>query len=91
MKIQQIYTKVDNNSPHPFPHNLAATTLSQIQGLFMYEVIEDVAAQAGIFLTLEPPTHEMVSEAASAGTFHSGLWDNDYPHNQILSIEELLV
>ena len=52
--------------------------------------LERESAQIGVFITLEPATRDMVSEAASAGFYHSELWDKDYPRIQILSIEELL-
>jgi site-specific DNA-methyltransferase (adenine-specific) len=32
----------------------------------------------------------MITEAASAGFYHSSGWDKDYPRIQILTIEELL-
>ncbi len=47
-------------------------------------------AAIGVFITLEPPSREMVTEALSAGYFTSELWKQDYPRIQILTIEELL-
>jgi len=47
-------------------------------------------AEIGLFLTLEPPTQGMATEAASAGFYHSDLWNEDYPRIQICTIEELL-
>ena len=44
----------------------------------------------GIFITLEPPTTPMQTEAVSAGFYHSPGWNKDYPKIQILTIEELL-
>jgi len=44
----------------------------------------------GIFITLEPPTQPMLTEAVSTGIYHSPGWDKDYPKIQILTIEELL-
>ena len=44
----------------------------------------------GVFITLKPFTKEMRTEAVSAGSYHSPLWDKDYPKIQILTIEELL-
>jgi len=44
----------------------------------------------GIFITLEPPTAPMQTEAISAGFYHSPGWNKDYPKIQILTIEELL-
>lgn len=54
--------------------------------------LKDVASRhaMGIFITLEPPTKEMRTEAVSAGSYHSPLWDRDYPKIQIVTIEELL-
>lgn len=47
-------------------------------------------AEMGVFLTMEPPTGPMKSEAASAGMYVSP-WDNKpYPKLQIVTIEELL-
>ena len=54
--------------------------------------LKDVASSnaMGIFITLEPPTREMQTEAMSAGYYHSQLWEQDYSKIQILTIEELL-
>ncbi len=52
--------------------------------------LERENAQIGVYITLEAPTRDMLSEAASAGFYHSEIWDRDYPRIQILSIEELL-
>jgi DNA modification methylase len=54
--------------------------------------LKDIASRhaMGVFITLEPPTREMRTEAVSAGSYHSPLWDRDYPKIQILTIEELL-
>jgi len=54
--------------------------------------LKSVAANeaVGIFITLEPPTQPMQTEAVSAGFYHSPGWDKDYPKMQILTIEELL-
>ena len=51
--------------------------------------VEREQAQIGIFITLDPPSRDMVTEAASAGFYHSELWNKDYPRLQLLSIEEL--
>ena len=52
--------------------------------------LERENAQIGVYITLEAPTRDMLTEAASAGFYHSEIWDRDYPRIQILSIEELL-
>ena len=53
--------------------------------------LKDIASRhtMGIFITLEPPTKEMRTEAVSAGSYYSPLWDREYPKIQILTIEEL--
>ena len=45
-------------------------------------------AELGALLTLQPPTRDMVAEAASAG-FYTSAW-GQHPRVQILTIEELL-
>jgi site-specific DNA-methyltransferase (adenine-specific) len=47
-------------------------------------------AAIGVFITLEPPSKDMTTEAVSAGFYHSQGWNKDYPRIQILTIEELL-
>lgn len=47
-------------------------------------------AAIGVFITLEPPSREMVTEAASAGFYESPGWGRRYPRVQILTIEDLL-
>jgi site-specific DNA-methyltransferase (adenine-specific) len=47
-------------------------------------------AEIGVLVTLEPPTRDMISAAASAGFYQSAFWDKSYPRLQILTIEQLL-
>lgn len=47
-------------------------------------------AAIGIFITLEPPSRDMVTESVSAGFYHSDGWGQDYPRIQILTIDDLL-
>ena len=47
-------------------------------------------AEIGVFITLDPPTRELITEALTSGFYHSEIWEKDYPKIQILSIEELL-
>jgi len=47
-------------------------------------------AAMGIFVTMEPASRPMVTEAGSAGHYHSPGWNQRYPTIQILTIEELL-
>jgi site-specific DNA-methyltransferase (adenine-specific) len=52
--------------------------------------VERTEAAIGVFITLEPPTAPMNSEAVAAGFYHSPGWNQDYPRLQILTIEQLL-
>ncbi len=47
-------------------------------------------AAIGVFITLEPPSKDMTTEAVSTGFYHSPGWNKDYPCIQILTIDELL-
>ena len=42
-----------------------------------------------MLVTLEPPTRDMLAEAAVAGVYHSPGWERDYPRLQILTIADL--
>jgi site-specific DNA-methyltransferase (adenine-specific) len=53
-------------------------------------VLEREKAAIGVFITMEPPTQPMKTEAATAGRYQSLGWGQDYPKIQILTIEELL-
>ena len=52
--------------------------------------VEREKADLGLFITLEEPTRDMRAEAASAGFYHSEIWQRDYPRMQIRTIAELL-
>lgn len=53
--------------------------------------IEREKAAMGVFITLEPPSKEMKTEATTAKFYHAPHpWNKDYPRLQILTIEELL-
>ena len=47
-------------------------------------------AEIGVFLTLQPPSEPMRTEAESCGFYTSPTWRKDYPRMQILTIEQLL-
>ncbi len=47
-------------------------------------------AAIGVFITLEEPSRDMMTEAVSAGYYHSLGWNKDYPCIQILTIDDLL-
>lgn len=52
--------------------------------------LEREKAALGIFITLEPPSPDMETEAVTAGYYHSPGWHQDYRRIQILTIEALL-
>jgi len=56
----------------------------------LHGVIDREQAAIGVFVTLEPPSGPMKTEAVSAGFYHSPGWNQDYPRLQILTIAELL-
>jgi len=51
-------------------------------------VLDREKAVIGIFITLQPPTRDMLKEAVSAG-FYKSQWGN-FPRLQILTVEDLL-
>lgn len=52
--------------------------------------VEREKAAIGVFITLEPPSQPMITEAVSAGFYESATWGKRYPKIQILTIGELL-
>ena len=52
--------------------------------------LENQHAEIGLFITLAPPTANMIAEAASAGWYASPTSDVHFPKLQILTIEGLL-
>jgi site-specific DNA-methyltransferase (adenine-specific) len=53
-------------------------------------VLEREDAPIGVLLTLRPPTREMRTEAAAAGSFKSERWAKSYPRIQILTVADVL-
>ena len=53
-------------------------------------VVEREKAAMGLFITLEDPTRDMQTEAASGGFYRSDLWHRDYPRIQIRTVGEML-
>jgi site-specific DNA-methyltransferase (adenine-specific) len=47
-------------------------------------------AEIGLFITLEDPTRDMNTEAVSAGSYPSTVWNRSYPRIQIRTVAELL-
>ncbi len=52
--------------------------------------VEREKAAIGVFITLEEPSRDMVTEAVSAGSYRSEVWGRDYPRIQLLTIADLL-
>ena len=53
-------------------------------------VVEREKAALGLFVSLDQPTRDMRTEAASGGFFHSDIWQRDYPKIQLRTISDLL-
>jgi hypothetical protein len=53
-------------------------------------VLEREGATLGLFVTLEPPTRDMVQEAEQAGFYTTPLGNLRIPRLQIRTVEELL-
>ena len=51
--------------------------------------VDQEGAKMGVFLTLEPPTKGMVTQAASAGFYKPEGWDKPFPKIQIVVVEDL--
>ncbi len=62
--------------------------VSQIRDLL--GTVEFQKASIGLFITLEDPTNPMQTEAATAGHYHSEIWQRDYPKIQIRTVSQLL-
>jgi site-specific DNA-methyltransferase (adenine-specific) len=80
------------DDPSGKPKRAVVQVKSGHVGVNAIRELKAVAAKdaLGIFITLEPPTGPMQTEAVSAGFYHSAGWNKDYPKIQILTIEELL-
>ncbi len=74
------------------PNRVLVQVKSGHVGVNAVRELKAVAANdaIGVFITLEPPTTPMTTEALDAGYYHSPIWDKDYPKIQVLTIEELL-
>jgi site-specific DNA-methyltransferase (adenine-specific) len=77
-KLEQVLVSVKSG-------HVDASQIRDLKG-----TLEREKAAIGIFITLEEPTRNMREEAATAGAWHSNVWNRDYPRIQILSIRDLL-
>jgi len=53
-------------------------------------VVEREKAAIGVLVTMQDATGPMREDAVTAGFWHSGLWNKDYPKIQLLTVAELL-
>ncbi len=53
-------------------------------------VLDREKAEIGIFITLQKPTRDMITEAAGKGLYRSKILDRDFSRIQILTIQDLL-
>ena len=77
-------------TPHKVVVQVKGGHVSSPQIRDLKGVVEREKAALGLFISLEDPTRDMRTEAASGGLFHSDLWDRDYPKIQIRTVAEML-
>ena len=77
-------------TPHKVVIQVKGGHVSSPQIRDLKGVVEREKAALGLFISLEDPTRDMRTEAASGGLFHSDLWDRDYPKIQIRTVAEML-
>ena len=77
-------------TPHKVVVQVKGGHVSAPQVRDLRGVVEREQAAIGLFISLDPPTAPMRSEAASGGFFHSDLWQRDYPKIQLRTISEML-
>jgi len=63
-------------------------TVSQIRDLV--GTVNREEAAIGVFICMEQPTAPMLTEAATAGHYHSPGWQQEYPKIQIFTVDQLL-
>ena len=77
-------------TPHKVVVQVKGGRVSSPQIRDLKGVVERESAALGLFITLEQPTREMRTEAASGDFFHSDLWERDFPKIQICTVAEML-
>ena len=77
-------------TPHKVVIQVKGGHVSSPQIRDLKGVVEREKAALGLFISLEEPTRDMRTEAASGGLFHSDLWDRDYSKIQIRTVAEML-
>lgn len=90
--IDGVITFIDDNSGKP-KRLLVQVKSGKVKSGDIRDLkgtVEREKAAIGIFITLESPSKDMKTEAATAGLYRSEGWNKDFPRLQILTIEELL-
>lgn len=90
--IDGVITFIDDNSGKP-KRLLVQVKSGKVKSGDIRDLVgtlEREKAAMGAFITLEQPSKDMKTEAATAGFYRSEGWNKDYPRLQILTVEELL-
>lgn len=90
--IDGVITFIDDNSGKP-KRLLVQVKSGKVKSGDIRDLkgtVEREKAAMGVFITLESPSKDMKTEAATAGLYRSEGWGKDFPRLQILTIEELL-
>lgn len=90
--IDGVITFIDDNSGKP-KRLLVQVKSGKVKSGDIRDLkgtVEREKAAMGVFITLESPSKDMKTEAATAGFYRSEGWNKDYPSLQIVTIEELL-
>lgn len=90
--IDGVITFIDDNSGKP-KRLLVQVKSGKVKSGDIRDLkgtLEREKAAMGVFITLESPSKDMKTEAATAGLYRSEGWNKDFPRLQILTIEELL-
>lgn len=56
----------------------------------LVDIVQREKAAMGALLTLEPPSHALLSEAANAGLYRASRSGQEYPKIQIITIQDAL-
>ncbi|GHT68040.1 restriction endonuclease subunit M [Bacteroidia bacterium] len=86
--IAKILVSTDESKEVLFSVKSGHVSSAQIRDL--RGVIEREDAAIGIFITLEPPTKDMLQEAKAAGIYHNSLINSEIERIQIVSIERII-
>jgi len=90
--IDGVITFIDDNSGKPkrVIVQVKSGKVSSRDIRDLVGTVEREKAAIGVFITLEPPSRDMETEAVSAGYYESPGWGQSYPRIQIMTIADLL-